>query len=211
MSTRTSSTAPTSTARPTWREREAQKDRQQREAAARAVDEAQRARISKTETNFPTTLGPATHMILHPVRESSFAALATKHHENDEALYRRARSARERKIIHDTVLFLRSGGRPTQEEEEFEDRMDDGRSEVASVVAPRLSDLYPPHGRRGTFTEPDSEGFRLVTRTARKKARTLTEAELARKYRAEFFGEEDEDEEDVNGDLTDRNQRRDFY
>jgi hypothetical protein len=50
-----------------------------------------------------------------------------------------------------------------------------------------------------------------VTKTARKKARTLTEAELARKYRAEFFGEEDEDEEDVNGDLTDRNQRRDFY
>jgi ABC-type sugar transport system ATPase subunit len=139
----------------------------------------------------------------------SFAQKAALWQVDDDALYRHARSARERKIIRDTVSFLRSGGaQPRYRPEEEMDAQSDALSGVEDVSP---STLYPPHGRRGTYTEPDAEGFRTVTRRTRAKPRTLTEAELARKYRAEFFGEEDEEEEDVNGDLTDRNQRRDFY
>ena len=87
----------------------------------------------------------------------------------------------------------------------------DSQIDAMSLEEAPPAPVWLPHGRRGTYTEPDSEGFRTVTRRARKQVRTLTEAELARKYRAEFFGEDDEEEEDVNGDLTDRNQRRDFY
>jgi hypothetical protein len=51
-----------------------------------------------------------------------------------------------------------------------------------------------------------------VTRKTRQQPRELTEADLVRKYREEFFGEgEDDDDVDHNGDLTDRNQRREFY
>jgi hypothetical protein len=196
-----------STPRTTWREREMQKERQQREAVARAADDALRARLTKTEANFPTTMALPTQMTV--MDGGSFAEKAALWQADDETLYRHARSARERKIIRDTVSFLRSGGaQPRYRPEEEMDAQSDAPS-GAEDVSP--STLYPPHGRRGTYTEPDAEGFRTVTRRTRAKPRTLTEAELARKYRAEFFGEEDEEEEDVNGDLTDRNQRRDFY
>lgn len=196
---------PTTTARPTWREREAQKERQQREAVSRAADEAQRKKIAKTEENFPTTIKASDRMVLRPA--GKFAELATKWQSDEAALYRQAKTERERKIIRDTVLFLRSRGSADRydEDEEYEE-------EEEPVVQNDLNEQFPAHGRRGRSTAPDSEGWRLVTKKTRKQPRELTEAELHQKYREEFFGEGVEEEDgDMNGDLTDRNQRRNFY
>ena len=194
------------TTRTTWREREAQKERQQREAVARAAEDVQRKRIAKTEENFPTTIQPVNHMTIMPI--GKFAELATKWQIDEEIMYRHAKNDRERKVIRDTVMFLRSHGaaeRPRYEEEYEEE------DESWEVVEEPLSVRYPPHGRRGRCTSPDGDGWRLVTKKLpRKQPRTLTEAELAQKYRNAFYAG-DEEEADVNGDLADRNQRRDFY
>jgi hypothetical protein len=196
---------PTTTARPTWRDREAQKERNQREAATRAAEEQQRKKIAKTEENFPTTIKPSNRMTIRP--EGKFAELAAKW-QVEEELYRTAKNARERKIIYDTVMFIRSGGAPRESYDE-----DDYEEDYATVVPEEesLEEKFPPHGKRGTYTAPDSEGWRLVTKKTRKQRRELTEAELVQKYRDEFFGEGDEEDADHNGDLTERNQRREFY
>ena len=196
---------PTATARPTWREREAQKDRQQREAVARAVEEAQAKKFAKTEENFPTTMKPVTKMTVHP--PGKFAQLATKMQSDDEA-QRLARKDNERKVVYDQVYALRSyRTRDTGYDEE-----EDYIVEEDDVQGPSLEEEFPPHGKRGTYTAPDAEGWRYVTRKTKKQPRELTEAELVQKYRETFFGEgEGEDDADHNGDLVDRNQRRQFY
>lgn len=194
------------TTRTTWREREAQKERQQREAVARAAEDVQRKKIAKTEENFPTTIQPVNHMTIMPI--GKFAELATKWQIDEEIMYRHAKNDRERKVIRDTVLFLRSHG--TAERPRYEEEYEDEDESWEAVEEP-LSVRYPPHGRRGRCTAPDGDGWRLVTKKLpRKQPRTLTEAELAQKYRNAFYAG-DEEELDVNGDLADRNQRRDFY
>ena len=190
----------------TWREREAQKERQQREAVVRAAEEVQRKKLAKTEENFPTTIQPVNHMTIMPI--GKFAELATKWQIDEEIMYRHAKNDRERKVIRDTVMFLRSHG--TAERVRPDEEYDDEEEEVWTVQPEPLSERFPPHGRRGRCTAPDGDGWRLVTKKLRKQVRTLTEAELAQRYRSAFFAG-DEEEADVNGDLTDRNQRRDFY
>jgi hypothetical protein len=49
-----------------------------------------------------------------------------------------------------------------------------------------------------------------VTKKSKKQKRELTEAELQKKYREEFFGENGEQEE-FNAEITENSQRRDFY
>ena len=201
MSSTTKQYAPTATARPTWREREAQKDRQQREAAFRAKEEAQMKTFAKTEENFPTTMKTSNTMVIRP--PGKFAELATKMQVDDETR-RMARNAHVRKVDYATVMPLRSGARARDTYEE-----DDYESTIVEEVD--LDEQFPPHGKRGTYTAPDSEGWRLVTRKMKKQPRELTEAELVRKYRETFFGEDGEEDADHNGDLTERNQRREFY
>jgi len=192
----------TTPARPNWREREVQKERQKREDAARAVDEAQRKKIAKTEENFPTTIQTAPSTSAMPI--GKFAELATKWQVDEETMIRHARNERERTIIRNTILFVRSRG--AAERPDYSDEED----EPLPVVHETLEERFPAHGRRGRCTPPDSDGWRLVIKKQRRKPRTLTEAELAQKYRDAYFAG-DEDEQDVNGDLHDRNQRRDFY
>lgn len=207
---------PTATARPTWREREAQKERQQREAVARAADDVQRKKIAKTEENFPTTMKPINRMTIRP--PGKFAELATKWQVEEEIErqlenYRRAKNDRERNTVRDTVIFLRS--RHTRDDDYYESEEEALERETMAyeeeVEELSREEMFPAHGRRGRSTAPDSEGWRLVTRKTRKQPQELTEAQLVQKYRDEFFGGDAEDEEDVNGDLTDRNQRRQFY
>lgn len=198
---------PTTTARPTWREREALKERQQREAATRAAEEQQRRTYANTEENFPTTMRARNTSTRNA--GSKFAELANKWQVEEEIErqlenYRRANSERERDLIRDTVVFLRSR-RTVEDDDELSTIPDE-------EVEEDVSEKYPTHGKRGTNTEPDSEGWRTIVKRTRKQKRTLTEAELAQKYRDEFFGHgEDGEDADVNGDLTDRNQRRQFY
>lgn len=204
MSSTTKQYTPTTTARPTWREREMQKERLQREAVSRAAEEAQMKKFAKTEENFPSTMKVAQRMTVPDVPAGKFAALAAKWNV-DEQLLRSAKNDRERKIIHDTVMFIRSGGAPR---DDYEEDYDD----ISTVVEEEsLDEKFPPHGKRGTYTAPDSEGWRYVTKKMKKQPRELTEAELHQKYRETFFGEDGEEDADHNGDLTDRNQRREFY
>jgi hypothetical protein len=209
---------PTTTARPTWREREATKERQQREAVARAADDAQRKKIAKTEENFPTTMKPVDRVTIRP--PGKFAELATKWQveaEIDRQLesYRKAKNDRERNVIRNSVIFLRN--RRTRDDDYYESEEEALERENMSYEADEVEEetpdeKFPPHGKRGTYTAPDIEGWRTVIRRTRKQPRELTEADLVRKYREEFFGEgEDDGDVDHNGDLTDRNQRREFY
>jgi hypothetical protein len=201
MSSTTKQYTPTATARPTWREREAQKMRHQREAVARAAEEAHAKSFAKTEENFPTTIRPSDRVTIRP--PGRFAELASKM-QSDEDAQRRARKVRT--VIYEPVIAVRSGRRT------YEDEEDDFMDEEENQSLVDLNEMYPPHGKRGTYTAPDSEGWRLVTKKTRKQPRELTEAELVQKYRDTFFGEaEDGEDADHNGDLTDRNQRREFY
>lgn len=197
---------PTATARPTWRERSAIKRREQHEAEARAIEEEQRRHYANTEENFPTTMKATTTT---GNTGSKFADLATKWQVEEEMgrqleRYRKAKSERDRNMIRDTIVFLRN--------RRLDDIEDDSSTLTYGEEVEDFNTMYPTHGPRGTNTEPDAEGWRMVVKRTRKQKYTLTEAELAQKYRDEFFGDaEDGEEADMNGDLTDRNQRRQFY
>jgi hypothetical protein len=209
MSTTSKQYTPTATARPSWREREAQKERQQREAVARAAEEARQTKIAKTETNFPSTLKPSETMRVFGGTAGKFAELATKWQvekeiERELENYRKATSDRERTVIRDSVIFLRN--RPIRDTYTYDYEDEEVDEEP---VRESLEERFPPHGSRGTFTAPDNEGWRIVTRKTRKQIRELTQAQLAQKYREAYF--EGEDEFEVNEDLDDQTQRRQFY
>jgi hypothetical protein len=197
-----------STTRPSWREREVQKERQRREAVAQAADEAQRKKIAKTETNFPSTMQPIQTMRVHGGPAGKFAELATKWQVEEQIKrelenYRKASNDRERAVIRDSVIFLRN--RRTRDDDSYESEDEEER------VVETPDEKFPSHGPRGTFTPPDNEGWRLVTRKTRRQPRELTQAQLAQKYRDEFYGGDAEEEAEVNDDYDDRAQRRQFY
>jgi hypothetical protein len=73
-----------------------------------------------------------------------------------------------------------------------------------------MTEMYPGHGKRKTYSLPDSEGWRTVEKKRRKQKRELTEAELYQKY-MNTRPDDEEDEVDLNGDLIEKVQRRDFY
>jgi hypothetical protein len=180
-----------------WRQRQAEKERL-------ASDAIHRKKVAKTEENFPTTLVATAHRMVVNDGPDLASRLLEAHIKEEVrkqvAAYHKAENDRERRnIVNGLYIFRR--GRATEDEEEDEDE------EEAPPVS--LSEQFPAHGRRGFSTEPDSEGWRLVTKRWRHK-KTLTNAQLERL--AALPGEDEWDEEnDHNGDLTDRNQRRDFY
>ena len=199
---------PTTTARPTWREREAMKERQQREAARLAVEEAERKKVAKTEENFPAMIQPPEQMRVFSGPSGRFVELANKMQQDEESAIAK-KKARARKVATDSaVLFVRSGSRRQTTYDEYDEYEEDEQVSTQEDI----NEIFPPHGKRGTYSEPDYEGWRTVTKKTRKQPRELTEAELVKKYRDTFFGEGDEtDDVDLNGDLTERNQRREFY
>jgi hypothetical protein len=123
--------------------------------------------------------------------------------------YRKGSRRGGRRMIYDTMVFLRRRQMQTDEDEEED-------VESVTPTTDSLEELYPQHGRRGRSSEiywdPEhGDGWRMVTKKMRKQKRELTEAELAQKYREEFFGEGDEDDADMNGDLAENGHRRQFY
>lgn len=216
--------------RSNWRQRMAEKDRIEKENAARAVEEEQRKGYANTEENFPSNLVRMARPVAPKIRE--FANRAAEAEEREVA--RRAveefrrKKARSGAYNPDNVFIHNRRSRWSYDEDD----------EVETVVDNRdLDEIYPPHGKRGTYgpvhsdpmfgaemarhaepnpdgTQPTSEdfseGWRQVTKLHRRR-RVLTNAELERRARAEILGEEDEEDDDLNGDLTDRNQRREFY
>ena len=207
--------APTATARPSWRDREAQKERQQREAARVAIEQAEQKKIALTEENFPS-LNTATKMTVHGGPTGKFAELANKM-EIDKEIdrrveeYRKAKDERERTAILNTVVGLTKRRQYVEEDDDYS-----VYTEVSEAPAPKpkenLNEKYPPHGKRGTYSTPDYEGWRMVLKKRRKQKRELTEAELYKKYREEILGDEgNEDNQEMNGQLAEASQRRDFY
>lgn len=181
-----------------WRARKEEQARLQ-------LEESHRKQTEKTENNFPTLVATAHRIRIPP---QGFAEKAEKWRVQEELqnqleAYRKAKTARERRMIMNTVFVFqrRNTDSADDEDEDYEEEWED--VEVA--------DLYPPHGRRGTYTAADEEGWRLVTRLPfRPPHGEMTEEQLHQMY-LDRGNQNDEDEHDVNGDLTDRNQRREFY
>ena len=142
--------------------------------------------------------------------------------------YRRATSERERRNIVNGVVILRRPRRQNYAEDEYDES-------TSFVEEDDINEQFPPHGKRGRYSavfsdpqfgeiaarqappNPDgsrptaeefTHGWREVTKRVRRK-RVLTNAELERA--AAGPAEDDSEDGDLNGDLTDRNQRRDFY
>ncbi len=186
----------------TYKQRQVLKAQQQKE-------EAQRKQTEKTETNFPTLVTTA-----HRISTNAPQGFAQKADEwrierelkTQLDAYRKAKTARERRAILNTVFIFQRGRRTeSYDEDDYEDDYED-EEELT------LEEQFPPHGRRGTYTEPDAEGWRTVTRLPFRPPRgELTEEQLHQLYVSRGNQADDEDEADLNGDLTDRNQRREFY
>jgi hypothetical protein len=187
-----------------WRQRMAEKQRREKEALAFAAEQERAKHAVLNETNFPT------HLVASARQSAYMTGFANRAHaaeikdqvEKRMQEYRKQRAEMDAHTNHQFasgVVPLRRRRKHHVEEEIVEDE----------VVPTTLDERFPSHGRRRRTTPPDNEGWREVTRYYRKK-RMMTDAELERKARAEILGEEDE-EEDVNGDLGDRNQRREFY
>ncbi len=116
--------------------------------------------------------------------------------------YRASMQARERRnIVNSVFMFNRSRGGYQEDEE----------SDAGSYIIVE-EEKWPGHGRRGTYTEADEDGWRIVTKRLRRK-RELTDEEMERKWRADILNEEAEEQEqaDYNGELTENGQRREFY
>jgi hypothetical protein len=209
--------------RTNWRQRESEK-------IARAAEAEHLKRTAKTEENFPTTLIATARRIDQDGPDLAQRALQA--HIQDEVrkqleAYRTAKTERERRNIINGVYIFRRNRDLADVEDEYEDEYEEYHQPI--------NEKYPPHGKRGTYTpvysdpefgalaaaeaptNPDgtrptadefSEGWRNVTKRIRRK-RVMTNAELERA--AALSQDENSEEGDHNGDLTERNQRRDFY
>lgn len=128
-------------------------------------------------------------------------------HERAVNEYRQRRNEHERRMddIAAAGVFPQFRASRTTETEYIEE-------EETAPLPP--SEQFPRHGKRRYSTEPDAEGWRIVTRYLRKKPK-MSKAERDRKARAEILGEDNEtasdDDIEMHGDLADRSQRRDFY
>lgn len=182
----------TSNTRTTWRQREAEKARL-----------AQMQHIARTEENFPTTMATSgtRTSVLTGMAERVLEAQIQEEVERRVAAYRASMQARERRNMMQGTYFIHRNRSRYQEEDEEEPE--------EQIVT--QDETCPGHGKRGTFTEPDEEGWRLVIKRARRK-RELTDEELERKWRADILNEVDEEEQaDYNGELSEADQRREFY
>lgn len=177
-----------------WRQRQAEKDA----LAAAAIH---LKNTAKNEENFPTTLTAVARRI--EPEEVDLATRILEAHIKEEVrkqmdAYRRSVSERERRDIVNGVYIVRRG-RGTEDVEEYEEEEEEPLP---------IDEQFPAHGRRGYSSAPDHEGWRLVTKRVRRK-HVMTNAELERA--AGLDQDDDSAEGDHNGDLNERNQRRDFY
>lgn len=186
----------------TWRQREKEKERLRKEAEAQVAEQAVRKAYAKTETNFPTTLTSTVRKVI--TEGPDLAARILEAHIQEEvrkqmAAFRATMLERENRALLHGVYINRRRHRqgPSEDEEEYE-----------SQAPLPLAEQFPPHGRRGTYTEPDGDGWREVTRRVRRK-RVLTNAELERL--AAQSDDDSEDRGDHNGELADQTHRREFY
>ena len=175
----------------TWRQREAEK--------ARLV---QQRKVAKTEENFPTTLAASTARIvaLPGMAERILEAHIQEEVQRRVEAYRSSIEARERRSLMNGIYFnhRRRGG--------YQEEVEEVKQRPITH-----NEKWPGHGRRGTFTQPDEDGWRLVVNRLRRK-RELTDEEMERKWRVDMLNDDDDEEQaDYNGELTEAGQRRDFY
>jgi hypothetical protein len=167
-----------SNTRTTWRQREAEKARAE-----------QLKRFAKTEENFPSTIASAARAVAREgpgMAERLLEAHIKEEVRKQVEAYRASMQARERRnIVNSVFMFNRSRGGYQEDEE----------SDAGSYIIVE-EEKWPGHGRRGTYTEADEDGWRIVTKRLRRK-RELTDEEM--------------EQADYNGELTENGQRREFY
>ena len=176
-----------------WRQREAEKARL-----------AEMKKLAKTEENFPTTIASSTSRVvaLPGMAERILEAHIQEEVRKRVEAYRSSMEARERRnMVNGVYLFSRRRGGY-----EEDDVSEDGSYVIVE------EEKWPGHGKRGTYTEADEDGWRTVTKRLRRK-RELTDAEMERKWRADILNEDagEEEQADYNGELTEVDQRREFY
>jgi len=165
-----------------WRQREIEKARLRKEAAARAEEEARMKSIQKTETNFPTLVGRVAPTS-SPVSGASFSSMAQQWATQDKidatlAEYRAqkaAKAAREN-VVHGVVFLPRRTRTVVEEEDEEEE-------------APRQ--------------EPTGDEWTEVRHTKARVQRDLTMAEMEQRYR-ERGAPEDREMDEYNQELFER-------
>lgn len=199
--------------RTNWRQRMADKERREKEAAAHAAEQERLKHTVLNETNFPSHLVSTARPVTHVFKIDGFASRAADAERKEQAertlqQYQKQRTQHmalsDRILASGIVAIHRKRHETTYREEDLE--------EEQPQMQQTLDELYPRHRGRHYSTEPDSDGWREVIPYYRKK-RVLTNAELERKARAEILGEDDESEDtlDMNGDLSENGQRRHFY
>lgn len=203
-----------SNTRTNWRQRMAEKERREREAVAAAAEQERLKHAVLNETNFPSHLVSTARPVTHVFKLDGFAGRAAEAERKEQTertlkAYQKQRSqhmAISDRMLASGIVGIHRNRRGATYEDEEEEMNEQPPSQDT------LNELYPRHRGRHYSTEPDAEGWREVIRYYRKK-RVLTNAELERKARAEILGENDDSSEDVdmNGDLADRDQRREFY
>lgn len=111
--------------KPTWRERELEKEKQRRAEEARRIEEERLASIRKTETNFPSLGG--NKIVTKPVTNSGlFAKMAKEWKEKEDteaAMERQRREDEERERVRSTVYTYRAS-RFDRTEQDYDDHPD---------------------------------------------------------------------------------------
>lgn len=177
-----------------WREREAMKEKQRKEFEQRRKEEEERARLAKTEVNFPTL----SSVVTQPVKlgEDSFADKAAEWQVKDEIANIREQARQER----------------LQDAEKRERIMKNGIYIMSRAAVHERPQFELPPVVEEKRNEPliDRDGFVIVKpKKVRKEKRELTEAELAAKHDRQL--DENEEDDELNGDLMESSYRRDHY
>lgn len=188
-----------------WRQRMEQKAAAARAEADRIEAELDRAKYARTNENFPATLVSTAHPRNQKEFGRSFAQKADAWRADDaenatRERLRRARSAFERRgLIRDIFIYRRKNKLSDIDLDDEDEFVDDFRQVL-------LNETWPPHGRRGRYSDADDEGWREVTRYWRaRKPRTTQERVLG-----DESGDDNTENDSHNGDLFE-DHRRDFY
>lgn len=176
-----------------WREREAMKEKQRKELEQRRKEEAERAKLAKTEENFPAlSSGPIQQA--RQLGEDSFAEKAAEWKFKDDIAEIRENARQERELRNEQRERIMRNGIYIM-----------SRAQLPQQTAP----LQLPVLQEEKKPVIDRDGFEVVEKKKlRKPKRELTEAELAAKHDRQLSDDEDDE---LNGDLLESSYRRDHY
>lgn len=192
-----SSFRPTFKPQTNWRQRELEREANRKASDRKAVEDADRKKYEKTETNFPTMLN-ATPTGPVAIGQNSFADLAGKW-KNDSDVekkleeYRKVREERDRReLVNGVFVYRQHKTQRRRPSDEYEDYPDEDAS-----AAP------PPAPLKGVAMgmNLDESGWTEVSNKVHKTKRELSFAQMDVKYKESRDDRSHSSDDDVNGEL----------